>query len=58
MIFLSPAYVPSMFSFAPSLKRKIAEQSMYRYTASKERKLKSLLKLLVALSVMHINQII
>ena len=35
---LSPAYVPSLFSFTPSLKRKIAEQSMNRYTASKRRK--------------------
>ena len=35
---LSPAYVPSLFSFTPSLKRKITEQSMNRYTASKRRK--------------------
>ena len=35
---LSPAYVPSLFSLTPSLKRKVAEQSMNRYTASKRRK--------------------
>ena len=35
---LSPAHVPSLFSFTFSLKRKIPEQSMNRYTASKRRK--------------------
>ena len=50
---LSPTYLPSLLSFTLSLKGKIAEQSMYRCTASKGRKLKSGMKLLVTMSVMH-----
>ena len=45
--------VSRVSSFTPSLKRKIAEQSMYKCTASKGRKLKSGMKLRVTLSVMH-----
>ena len=51
---LPPAYLPSLLSFTPSRKRKIAELSLYRCTAAnKGRKLKSEMKLQVTLSVMH-----